>query len=195
MKKHAESSVDLHPILAERWSPRSYDPNFQISNEDLLGILEAARWSPSWTNNQPWRFIVAKKGSPEFENISNKLSGFNKVWAPKASLYLLIAAQTTNPDDTARPMALYDSGIASANITTEAIHRGLVVHQIGGFDTEAVARDFKFPLGLRPLTVLVIGKQAPADQLPDQALIDREKSKRERLPLYELVINAAALNS
>ena len=87
-------------------------------------------------------------------------------------------------------MALYDSGIASANATIEAHHRGLVVHQIGGFDRDAVAKDFNFGVGLRPLTILVIGKQAPAEKLSDQVLRDREAAKRERLPLKDLLLNA-----
>jgi nitroreductase len=190
MNKRAESSVELHPILAERWSPRSYDPDYIVSQEDITGILEAARWSPSSTNSQPWRFLVAEKGSAEFNSISKTLAGFNSNWAPQASIYLLVAAQTTNPDGTARPMALYDAGIASANATTEAHHRGLVVHQIGGFDRDAVAKEFNFSIGLRPLTILVIGKQAPAEKLSDQVLRDREAAKRERLPLKDLLLNA-----
>lgn len=193
MKKPAKSAVDLHPILAERWSPRSFDSTYEVSNEDVIGILEAARWSPSANNYQPWRFIVAHRGSTEFENLVTKLTGQNIKWAPKASLFILVATQTTNPDGTARPMALYDAGIASANASTEANHRGLAVHQIGGFDRDAVASEFNFGVGLRPLTILVIGKQAPAESLEEPALRDRELADRERVSLKDLVINPQTL--
>ncbi|MGA1689896.1 MAG: nitroreductase family protein, partial [Candidatus Nanopelagicaceae bacterium] len=43
----------MHPLLQERWSPRSFDENIRISSEDLLAILEAGRWSPSSNNFQP----------------------------------------------------------------------------------------------------------------------------------------------
>jgi nitroreductase len=190
MKKSAQTSVAINPILSERWSPRSFEADYEISDEDIQGILEAARWSPSTNNSQPWRFIVAKKGTLEFQTISNTLAGFNKSWAPQASLFVLIAAQTTNPDGTARPLALYDAGIASANASLEAHHRGLAVHQIAGFDQEAVAKEFNFGVGLRPLATLVIGKQAPAEKLSEQVLLERELSKRERLSLQDLVLNS-----
>jgi nitroreductase len=189
MKKTAETAVELHPVLAERWSPRSFDPSYKVSEEDVTGILEAARWSASSNNSQPWRFLIAHRGSAEFDSISKTLTGFNSSWAPNASLYILVAAQTINPDGTARAMALYDAGIASANASTEAHHRGLVVHQIGGFDRDAIAKEFNFEVGLRPLTVLVTGKQAPADALSEQVLRDREVAKRERLPLKDLLLN------
>ena len=190
MKKTADSSVDLNPVLAERWSPRSFDPSYEIPDSDVTGILEAARWAASSNNSQPWRFLVARRGSVEFDSISKTLSGFNSAWAPNASLYILVAAQTTNPDGTARPLALYDVGLASANATTEAHHRGLAVHQIAGFDHDSISAEFKFALGLRPLTILVIGKQAPAESLSEQVLRDRETAKRERLPLTELLLNS-----
>jgi nitroreductase len=190
MKKKAESSVELIPVLADRWSPRSFVSDYKVSESDVTGILEAARWSPSATNSQPWRFVVAHKGTADFDLITKTLAGFNANWAPKASLFILVATQTTNPDGTARPWALYDAGIASANATTEAHHRGLAVHQIAGFDHDAIAKDFNFGIGLRPLTVLVIGKQAPVEALEEQVLRDRETAKRERLALSELVLNS-----
>ena len=193
MKKLAKTAVELHPILAERWSPRSFDATHEINDSDVLGILEAARWSPSSNNSQPWRFIVAKRGSDEFKKILKTLTGSNSKWAPSASLFILVSAQTTEADGTTRPMALYDAGIASANATTEAHHRGLAVHQIGGFDREAISKEFNFAIGLRPLTVLVIGKQAPADSLADQALREREMTARVRAPLNDLVINRDTL--
>ena len=188
MKKKAESSVELIPVLADRWSPRSFDNSYEVSKEDLTGILEAARWSPSANNFQPWKFLVAKRGDTNFEKISKTLTGFNATWAPSASLFILVAAQTTNEDGTARPYALYDCGIASANATTEAHHRGLAVHQIAGFDKDLIAKEFNFPFGLRPLTILVIGKQAKAESLIDETLRERESSARTRLPLEELII-------
>lgn len=190
MKKPAQSSVNLNPILNDRWSPRSFEKGFKVSDEDVTGILEAARWSPSASNSQPWRFLVAHNGSETFDFISKTLAGFNINWAPNASLYILVAAQTTNNDGTARPWSLYDAGIASANATTEAHHRGLAVHQIAGFDHEAIANEFKFELGLRPLTILVIGKQAPAEALAEDVLREREAAARQRLPLDELLLTS-----
>ena len=190
MKKPVISSVEIHPVLAQRWSPRSFQRQYKIAESEVTGILEAARWSPSASNSQPWRFVVAHAGTPEFEKISKTLAGFNANWAPNASLYIVVATQTLNADGSARPWALYDAGIASANATTEAHHRGLAVHQIAGFDHEAIEKEFNFPTGLRPLTILVIGKQAPVEELTEEVLRAREEAKRERIPLADLILNS-----
>ena len=189
MRKKADSSVEMHPILAERWSPRSFDGAAELSNVDLTAMLEAARWAPSSMNLQPWRFVVSRRGDYKFAQMIDAMTGFNKVWAPKASSLLLVGAVTTQADGSHRPGALYDAGLAVSLLTVEAHHRGQVVHQIGGFDHEAVKRDFALPDGITPIVILAIGKQAPADALDDPKLIDREISARSRVPLDELILS------
>jgi len=58
----AQTAVEIHDLIAERRSPRSLDETAEISKEDVLGILEAARWAPSANNLQPWRLIAGKRG-------------------------------------------------------------------------------------------------------------------------------------
>jgi nitroreductase len=188
MKKSAESSAPIHPLLAERWSPRSFDATAEITDADLTAILEAGRWAPSSNNQQPWRFIIAKRGDAHFEKMSKHLSGFNAMWAPTASAYVLVGAITMNEDGSARPLALYDAGLAGAFMTVEANHRGIAVHQVAGFDREAVASEFTLPANFSQIALLVLGTQAPAEALSDSTLLEREKSPRVRLPLSELVI-------
>ncbi len=48
----------LDIILARR-SIREFTEE-QVSDDDLMMVLEAARWAPSGLNNQPWKFIVIK---------------------------------------------------------------------------------------------------------------------------------------
>ena len=191
MKKKADTSVELHPILAERWSPRSFDGNAELSIRDLTGILEAARWAPSSNNSQPWRFVVARRGDHRFAQMIDSMAGFNKVWSPKASALVLVAAVTTQTDGTFRTGALYDAGLAAALLTVEASHRGLVVHQIGGFNHEAIMSDFNLPAEITPIAILAIGKQAAADSLEDPKLIEREISVRSRVPLDSLILSSS----
>jgi len=191
MRKKADSSVEIHPILAERWSPRSYDGNAEISIPDLTGILEAARWAPSSSNSQPWRFVVARRGDHRFAQLVDSMVGFNKVWSPKASALILAAAVTTQPDGTLRTGALYDAGLAASLMTVEAHHRGQVVHQIGGFNKEAVIKDFGLSPEITPIAILAIGKQAPADALGDEKMVEREISARTRVPLTQLILSGS----
>jgi nitroreductase len=192
MKKTAETSTPIHPLLAERWSPRSFDAAAEISDQDLTAILEAGRWAPSTNNGQPWRFIVAKKGDTHFEKLAKHFSGFNAEWAPTASAFIHISTITTNDDGSARPLALYDAGLAGAFMTVEANHRGIAVHQIAGFDRDQVKAEYSLPDNFTQAAILVLGKQAPADVLQTDVLLEREKAPRVRLPLSELVF--AGLN-
>jgi nitroreductase len=191
MRKKADSSVELHPIVAERWSPRSFDGNAEISIPDLTGILEAARWAPSSMNSQPWRFVIARRGDHRFAQMIDAMSGFNKVWSPRASAFVLVMAVTTQADGSVRTGALYDAGLAASLLTVEAHHRGQVVHQIGGFDHDAVKRDFNLPEEITPIAILAIGKQAPADALGDPTLVEREISGRSRVPLESLILSSS----
>ena len=52
----------VNKIFPERWSPRSMSGE-ELSDEELFSLFEAARWAPSSYNNQPWRFVYAKKNT------------------------------------------------------------------------------------------------------------------------------------
>ena len=188
MKKSADTSLQLYPLLQERWSPRAFDGSHRIVDEDLNAILEAGRWSPSANNFQPWRFIVGKRGSKNFDSISETLKGFNQAWAPYASAYIVLAAVMKNDDGSDRPGSLYDLGIASAFMTMEANHRDFAVHQVGGFEKATLKNTFNLDPAIEPVVILVIGKQAPADSLSDETLKTRETSSRARKALSELII-------
>lgn len=187
-KKSAETSQALHPLLQERWSPRSFQESHDISDDELNAILEAGRWSPSANNFQPWRFIVGKRGEKNFETISTTLQGFNQQWAPSASAYIVINAVMANDQGAPRPVSLYDSGIASAFMTFEANHRGYAVHQVGGFEKESLKKLFNLATEIEPIAILVIGKQADVSELSDETLKARETATRARKSLSEITI-------
>ena len=65
----AQTSTQINEIIATRRSPRSFNAEAEISNGDLLAILEAARWAPSAFNGQPWRYFVGKRGDEVFTQI------------------------------------------------------------------------------------------------------------------------------
>jgi nitroreductase len=188
IKKSADTSQQLHPLLQERWSPRAFDESHRMTDEDLTAILEAGRWSPSANNFQPWRFIVGKRGGKNFTLVSETLQGFNQQWAPKASAYIVLNAVMTNDTGAPRPVSLYDSGIASALMTIEATHRGFAVHQVGGFETEGIKSRFALSESIEPIAILVIGKQASVDSLSDENLKSRETSSRARKDFSELIL-------
>lgn len=188
VKKSADTALQLHPLLQERWSPRSFEESHRISDEDLLAIMEAGRWSPSSNNYQPWRFIVGKRGGKNFELVSDTLTGFNREWAPKASVLIVLTAVMVDDSNQPRNQSLYDLGIASTSMTIEANHRGLAVHQVGGFDRTLLKESFKLPERISPIAILVLGKQASVNSLKNEDLAKREQASRARKALSELIL-------
>jgi nitroreductase len=183
----AQTSTPLHDVLAERWSPRAFDPDARIDERALLAALEAARWSPSAANTQPWRFIVARRGSRAFANIVANLKGFNSVWAKRAGALVVGVAEMVDADDNPRRWAAYDLGQAMAHLSVQAHHDGLHVHQMGGFDVAGLREAFRIPKRFEPLSIAAIGELGSADALPEP-LRERELAPRTRVPLDQLLL-------
>src|SRR5580698_10533406 len=149
MHKTASTTVPVHPLLAERWSPRGFDRAHELGEDSLTALLEAARWAPSAQNSQPWRFLVARRGDEAHEQLFAALAPGNQAWAGAASALVLVAARTAGDDGRPQPWALYDTGQAVAAIVTQAQADGLAIHQMGGFDSAAVRAELICAPGLR----------------------------------------------
>lgn len=186
----ARTEVPLHPLLAERWSPRAFDPTREVTDAQLTAVLEAARWSPSAGNSQPWRFLVTRRGEAAFDRLLGVLNAGNQVWAGNAGVLLLAVAAVSGPDGGERSHARYDLGQAVAHLTVQAHAEGLVVHQMAGFDPAAARDGFALPAGLVPTTVVALGAHAPHVELAEP-YATRERAERGRLPLSDLILPAA----
>ncbi|MFB9236173.1 nitroreductase family protein [Plantactinospora siamensis] len=188
--KTAETSVPVHPLLADRWSPRGFDRAHSLAPDQLAALLEAARWAPSANNSQPWRFLVAQRGAPEFDRLTAALAPGNRAWADAASALLLVAAETVDETGRPRPWALYDTGQAVAHLITQAQADGLATHQMGGFDAAAVRDDFGLAEALSPVVVIAVGRLDGDAALPEP-LAARERAPRTRAPLRSLLLTPA----
>jgi nitroreductase len=185
--RRAETAAPINDLLAERWSPRSFDPEAVVAEESIASLLEAARWAPSAANLQRRRFLVARRGSEAFQAITDSLAEGNRPWAPAASLYVVAIALRADEAGTPFRWADYDAGQAIAHLTVQAHDLGLHVHPMGGFDPEALALAFDLPEHAVPISVNAIGVAAEADRLPERYR-ERESAPRTRLPLDELVL-------
>ena len=191
MRKTASTTVPVHPLLAERWSPRGFDRGHQISDDHVAALLEAARWAPSASNSQPWRFLVARRGEHAHGQLFAALNPGNQAWAGAASALVLVAARTAADDGTPQPWALYDTGQAVSALVTQAQAHGLAVHQIGGFDSDAVRAEFGLDQTLTPVVVIAVGRADPDAELPG-LLAAREAAPRSRRPLNDLLLASTA---
>jgi nitroreductase len=191
MRKIASTAVPVHPLLAERWSPRGFDRAHELGDDDLSALLEAARWAPSAGNSQPWRFLVTRRGEPAHARLFAALNPGNQAWAGAASALILVTARVAGDDGTPHPWALYDTGQAVGALVTQAQAHGLAVHQIGGFDTAAVRAEFGLADDLVPVVVIAAGRADPDADLPEH-LAAREAAPRTRRPVADLLLADSA---
>lgn len=183
----AETSTPILPVLAERWSPRAFDVTATVDESALTAALEAARWSPSASNSQPWRFVVARRGSEEFAAIEATLIGFNAAWAGSAGALIVAIAETADPNGKPQPWAHYDLGQAVAHLSIQAHSDGLHTHQMGGFDADALRASFALPERFVPMSITALGTVGSPDLLPEGTR-ERETAPRSRRPLADLFI-------
>jgi nitroreductase len=179
----------LHPLISRRKSTRAFSEK-PVEPEKLRLILEAARWAPSSSNIQPWRFIVAAKEETEkYERLLGLLVEQNKIWAAKAPVLIMSVAKLTH-ETGERPnkFALHDVGLASANMTLQATSLGLEVHQMGGFNAEKARAVLNIPWDFEPVAMIAVGYGDTTDFLP-QHLRERELAPRVRKDLSELAFD------
>lgn len=182
----AETDAPILDILAGRWSTRLYDGAAPIDEAALASALEAARWAPSAYNAQPWRFVIARRGTATHATIVDALTEFNQAWAAAASALIVFVA-VVEQDGKPVPTALYDLGQAAAHFTVQAHADGLYTHQMTGFDPDAVASAFSLPAEQVPVTVMAVGSLGDIDDAPAR-LAERERSPRARRPVTDSVI-------
>jgi len=185
---------EIDPLLRDRWSPRIYDPAHELDDADLALLLEAARWSPSAGNSQPWAFLVARRGEPAHAALMDALSRGNKSWVPAASAVLISLHRVGDDEDPALTFsdyAAYDLGQAVAHLTVQAQAMGLHTHQFAGFDHGRVAELFRVPAAWKVTTAIAVGERPADDRLADAdpALIEREAAPRVRKDLADFVFS------
>jgi nitroreductase len=189
MKKSARTNHQIHDLLTHRWSPRAFSGRM-VEKEKILVILEAARWSPSSYNEQPWSFIVATKDNPEeHEQLLHCLSEGNIRWAKFAPLLMISVAKLIfERNGKPNRHAFHDVGLAVGNLVIQATHLGLHVHQMAGILIDKIRETYKIPETHEPVTGIAIGYYGNIDQLPED-LRERELADRTRKPLGEFVFS------
>ena len=189
--KLADTVPGVHELIRSRWSPRAFS-NKEVSKEDLVVMLEAARWAASCFNEQPWRFLVAPKSDPAaFAKFLNLLVPANQVWAKEASVLLITAAKRMfSHQETANHYGMHDTGAALANLFLQATALGLQGHGMGGFDRERARQDLSIPDDYEVAAAVALGYPGSPDSLPEKYR-DMELAPRKRKPLGQIAFGSA----
>ncbi len=178
---------EILDAIAARWSPYVYDPSRGIGDDDLAALFEAARWAASSYNEQPWRFIVARReDADDFERMLSCLVPVNREWAQNAAVLVLTAVARTfernqNPNRTAQ----HDLGLAVGNLVIEATSRGIAAHQMAGIDPDRARSAWGVPADFDVVTAIALGY--PGDAAAAGELGERDRQARPRRRLAEFV--------
>jgi len=180
MKKRANTQFPINELLEKRWSPRAFKGK-AVEKDKLKKVFEAARWSASCFNEQPWRFIIGVKNKDKtYDNIFNSLAEGNQSWCKFAPVLILLASKKTfTYNGKPNNWSAYDLGQAAAYISVQATAEGLHVHQMAGFNQSKVRVMFSVPEDFEIITAMAIGYIGDPEILPDE-LKKSELAERKR---------------
>jgi nitroreductase len=163
-----------YPIDQEflkRWSPRSIS-NKNFTEKDLMSLFEAARWSPSSSNIQPWRFLYALKGSKEWDRYFGFLVEFNQMWCKDAGALILVASRNTSPNKFGKEEQNYyqsfDTGAAWMSLALQARKKNFVAHAMGGFDKDKAKKELKIPNNYKVECMIAVGSQGNIEDIHER---------------------------
>jgi nitroreductase len=179
----------INQIILNRWSPRSMTGE-ELDEDTIMSLFEAARWAPSSFNNQPWRFIYAKRNTKYWDKLFVLLAEPNKVWAKDAAL-LVVVLSNKNFEYNGKFSIThqYDAGAAWENLALEASTRGLVAHGMQGFDYEKTRENLEIPEDFDVMAMIAIGKRGPKENLPPN--LQEKENPTDRKPLNEIVMEGS----
>ena len=173
----------IEPLFLERWSPRSFTGE-AMPDPELSRLFEAARWAPSSSNRQPWRFLYAKRDTTDWPLFFDLLKPGNQRWADAASLLLVVVSKRTasvKDSDEVRdnPSHSFDTGAACMALALQATAMGWAAHAMAGFDLAQAVADLEVPDDYRVECMIAVGRvredpDAPAkrnDRAPQTSFV------------------------
>ncbi len=189
IKKYRTFDYPIHSLLENRWSPRSMNGQ-EMTDEELMPLFEAARWAPSSYNNQPWRFIYAKRNTPAWGPIFDLMVEFNQSWTKNAAVLVVVISKNVF-DHNGKPCIThsYDTGAAWMSLALEGTYRGYVVHGMQGFDYDKAKKTLNIPEDHAVEAMCAIGKPAPKEKLPDD--LQKKEFPSPRRPLAEILMEGS----
>lgn len=189
VRKARQPTLPINPLFLNRWSPRSMTGE-EMDDDTIMSLFEAARWAPSSYNNQPWRFIYAKRNTPHWNKLFDLVAEPNKVWAKNAALIVVVVSNKYFDINGKYSIThQYDAGAAWENLALEASTRELVAHGMQGFDYERARTDLGIPDSFDVMAMIAIGKRGPKENLPKN--LQEKEAPNGRKPLREIVMEGS----
>lgn len=189
MQTSRQSTHTIQPLILHRSSPRAMSGE-AMTDDELMALFEAARWAPSSYNNQPWRFIYAKKETLYWAKLFGLMVAFNQSWAHRAAVLVVVISKKTF-DFNGQPSQThsFDTGAAWENLALEASARGLIAHGMQGFDYDRARVELGVPEDHQIEAMIAIGK--PGDMKDLAPELQEKEITSDRRPLSEIIMEGS----
>lgn len=174
----------IDPMFTARWSPRAMNGK-ALSKAELMSLLEAARWAPSASNLQPWRYVYGIHGTPAFQGLFDTLAPGNQGWCKRAGALILLTTQTLQADGKPIRTHSFDAGAAWMSIALQGSKMGLVIHGMIGFDFEKAAKAVALPANMAVEAMIAVGYPGNKEEL-DEPYRGRE-APNPRNPIESMI--------
>lgn len=171
----------MKELVKKSRSYRGYDENRKITREELMELVDCARYAPSSVNRQPFKYLLAY--TQEALDKIQPLTGWARA-LPQLSLprpgkrptaFIVICQDTDWDADLKR--YLRDVGIVAQTMLLAAVEQGLGGIMIGNFSPEKMAEALELPEHIVPMLVVALGK-------PDEQIVLTEIEDGESCAYY-----------
>jgi len=160
--------MEFPRILAARRSLRAFSGR-PVEPEKIERMIEAARWSPSCANRQPWRFVIVGSSDPARPAVEEALNRGNG-WAKKAPVLIVAGARKEDASVVeSREYYHHDTGLATMSLIFRAVDQGLLVHPMAGWKEAPLKAALSMPEEFRPISVIAVGYPGRPEDLDEEA--------------------------
>jgi nitroreductase len=169
---------DALDVITSRRSVRRFVSE-EIPEDEIRQIIKVGISAPSAGNKQPWRIIVTKNSEIK-EQLRDAALGQSFVAQAPVVLTVCMVPEESAERYGERGRSLYsyqDTAALTQNILLAAHALGYGGCWVGAFDDDAVSKVLNVPSGIRPVSIIPIGKISGA--YPES---------RRRRPIAEIVI-------
>ncbi len=168
-------------LVKKSRSYRGYDESRRITREELLELVDCARFAPSSVNRQPFQYLLAyeQEDLDKIQPLTGWARGLPQMKLPhpgKCPTAFIVICQNTDWDPDLNRY-LRDVGIAAQTMLLAAAEMELGGIMIGNFNPKKLAETMELPENIVPMLIVAFGK-------PDEKIVLTEVEPNESLNYY-----------
>lgn len=180
-----QADYKINDFFIKRWSSRAMSGQ-EISDTELKSLFEAARWTPSAHNAQPWRFIYAKRNTPHWKTFFGLLEPFNQSWCNNVAVFIVVISKK-NFEHSKEPSKThsFDTGAACENLALQGSLNGLTIRAIAGFNHEKTRIELRVPEAFKIEIMIALGRPGKMEDLPYE--LQKKEFPSDRKKVEEII--------